>query len=64
MVTAAFIQKVTLSQDDTGAGMQFVSRSKKHHLAVAVGDCVFSPAVQGGSRGGGARNPGVSNRKQ
>lgn len=70
LYTAAFIQKVTLSQDDMRAEMQFASRSKKHHLTFAIRDCVFSPAFQDGPRGwgGGALTlgvqGGVSGRKQ
>lgn len=72
LYTAAFIQKVTLSQDDMRAEMQFASRSKKHRLTFAIRDCVFSPAFQDGPRacgvGGGAPTlgvqGGVSGRKQ
>lgn len=49
--TVAIIQKVTLSQDDMRAEMQFASRSEKHQLTVAIRDCVISPAFQDGPRG-------------
>lgn len=39
--TAVLIQKVTLSQEDMRTEMQFVSRSKKHHLSASLRDCVF-----------------------
>lgn len=66
--TAAFIQKVTLSQDDMRSEMQFASRSNKHHLTVAIRDSVFSPAFQDGPQGGEAltlgAQGGISGRKQ
>lgn len=56
--TAALIQKVTLSQDDMRTEIQFVSRSKKHHLSASLRDCVFSGAFQDGLRRWLGSNPG------
>lgn len=62
--TAAFIQKVTLSQDDMRADIQFVSRSKKHHLSASFRDRVFSGAFRDGPWRWSDSNPGNALARQ